>query len=108
VLERFNQVALISSIAVLLSGLVSAAGRLAAMGGGWGTVLDALTSDAYGALLIAKIGAFLLLIILAWLQRRRAVGDLLDGGSPFWQVVGTELFVMALTLGLSVALSQTA
>jgi putative copper export protein len=78
------------------------------MGGGWDTVLDALTSDAYGALLIAKIAAFVLLIILAWLHRRRAVGDLLEGGRPFWQIVGTELFVMALTLGLSVALSQTA
>lgn len=108
VLERYQQVALISSIAVLLSGLISAAGRLAAMGGGWDTVLDALTSDAYGALLIAKIAAFVLLIILAWLHRRRAVGDLLEGGRPFWQIVGTELFVMALTLGLSVALSQTA
>jgi putative copper export protein len=108
VLERFNQVALISSIAVLVSGLISAAGRLAAKGGGWDSILDVLTADSYGALLIAKTAAFVLLIILAWLQRRRAYGDLLDGGGPFWQVVGTELFIMAVALGLSVALSQTA
>ncbi|TCC46772.1 CopD family protein [Kribbella capetownensis] len=108
VLERFNEVASISSIAVLLSGLLSAAGRLAAKGGGWGSIPDALTSDAYGVLLLVKIAAFLVLIVAAWLHRRRAIGDLVDGGNPFWRIVGTELFVMALTLGLSVALSQTA
>ncbi len=107
VLERFNQVALISSIAVLLSGLISAAGRLAAKGGGWGSVPDALTEDSYGALLVAKVAAFVILIIAGWLHRRRATGDLIAGGRGFWQVVGFELFIMALTLGLSVALSQT-
>jgi putative copper export protein len=107
VLERFHQVAQISSIAVLLSGLISAAGRLAAAGGGWGSIPHALVSDAYGALLIVKTIAFVVLIALASLQRRRATGDLLDGNRPFWQVVGLELFVMALALGLSVALSQT-
>ena len=82
--------------------------KLAAKGGGWDSILDVLTADSYGTLLIAKTAAFVLLIILAWLQRGRAYGDLLDGGRPFWQVVGTELFIMAVALGLSVALSQTA
>jgi putative copper export protein len=108
VLERFNQVALISSIGLLVSGLISAAGRLAAKGGGWGSIFDVLTSDAYGVLLLAKTAAFLLLIIGGWLHRRHAIGDLVEGGNRFWQLVGTELFIMALTLGLSVALSQTA
>ena len=108
VLERYHQVAQISSIAVLLSGLLSAAGRLAAAGGGWSSTPDALTSDAYGAVLIAKVAAFMVLLVLAWLHRRRAIGDLLDAGRPFWQIVGSELFIMALALGLSVALSQTA
>jgi putative copper export protein len=107
VLERFNQVALISSIAVLLSGLISAAGRLAAMGGGWGSVIDTLSSDAYGGLLIAKAVAFVILIIAGSLRRRRAIDDLVEGGS-FWPIVGVELFVMAVALGLAVALSQTA
>jgi putative copper export protein len=107
VLRRFSQVVLVSSIAVLLSGLISAAGRLAAMGGGWDSILDVLTSDPYGSLLIAKTGAFLILIIGGWLHRRRAIGDLVESGAGFWQLVGTELFVMAVTLGLSVALSQT-
>jgi putative copper export protein len=107
VLERFNQVALISSIAVLLSGLISAAGRLAAKGGGWDTVPDALTAGSYGALLLAKIAAFVLLVVGTWLHRRKAIGDLITDGRGFWQIVGFELVTMALTLGLSVALSQT-
>ncbi|MFI7063933.1 copper resistance D family protein [Kribbella sp. NPDC050124] len=107
VLQRFNQVALISSIAVLLSGLLSGAGRLAAKGGGWESVPDALTEDSYGALLLAKVAAFLILVVAAGLQRSRARGNLLEGGRGFWQVVGFELVIMALTLGLSVALSQT-
>jgi putative copper export protein len=107
VLERFSQVALISSIAVLLSGLISAAGRLAAKGGGWDTVPDALTAGSYGALLLAKIAAFVLLVVGTWLHRRKAIGDLITDGRGFWQIVGFELVTMALTLGLSVALSQT-
>ncbi|MFI6678307.1 CopD family protein [Kribbella sp. NPDC050470] len=107
VLERFNQVALISSIAVLLSGLLSGAGRLAAKGGGWESVPDALTEDSYGALLLAKVAAFLILIIASAVRRSRAHDNLLERGHPFWRVVGFELVIMALTLGLSVALSQT-
>ncbi|WP_433169776.1 CopD family protein [Kribbella sp. CA-247076] len=108
VLERFNQVALISSVTVLLSGLISAAGRLAAKGGGWDGALDAVTADSYGPLLVAKIAVFVVLIVAAALRRRKAVDNLLESGRGFWKIVGFELFVMALTLGLSVALSQTA
>lgn len=107
VLERYNQVAYVSSIALVLSGLISAAGRLAAKGNGWGGVFDVLTSDAYGVLLIIKVLAFAALIVAAQLSRNRATGNLLDRNIPFWQIVGFELVVMALALGLSVALSQT-
>jgi len=107
VLERYSQVALASSIAVLLSGLISAAGRLAAKGGGYDTVLDVLTSDAYGGLLIAKTVAFLVLIVGGWIHRRQVVINLIEPGPRFWQLVIGELVVMALAIGLSVALSQT-
>ena len=107
VLERFSQVALVSSIAVLLSGLISAAGRLAAKGGGYDQVLDVLTSDAYGALLLAKTVTFIVLIIAGWFHRRHTIADLETSGTRFWQLVGGELFIMALAIGLSVALSQT-
>lgn len=108
VMERYGQVAVLSAIAVLLSGLLSGAGRLAAKGGGWGSILDELTNDAYGTLLIAKVIAFVLLVALAAFHRARSHDDLVDSGRPFWRVVGVELLVMALTLGLSVALSQAA
>ncbi|TQJ17423.1 copper resistance protein D [Kribbella jejuensis] len=108
VLERYGQVAIVSAVAVALSGLISGAGRLAAKGGGWDSVLDELTGDAYGALLLAKLVAFVLLVVLAAVHRTTATGDLLDSTHAFWRVVGVELLVMALTLGLAVALSQTA
>ncbi|MEV8375392.1 CopD family protein [Kribbella sp. NPDC056861] len=107
VLERFSQVALASSIAVLLSGLISAAGRLAAKGGGFGAIPDVLTSDAYGGLLLAKTVAFVVLIIGGWFHRRHAIGDLSNRGHRFWQLVAGELIIMAIAIGLSVALSQT-
>jgi putative copper export protein len=107
VLERFSQVALASSIAVLISGLISAAGRLAAKGGGFGSIFDVLTSDAYGALLLAKTVAFILLIIGGWFHRRHTIGDLDTPGTRFWQLVAAELLTMAIAIGLSIALAQT-
>jgi hypothetical protein len=107
VLERYNQVALISSIAVLLSGLLSAAARLAAMGGGFGNVLDVVTSNAYRGLLLAKTAIFLLLIIGGWIHRRQVVTNLIEPGPRFWQLVIVELVIMAAAIGLSVALEQT-
>lgn len=106
-LERFSQVALASSIALLLSGLVSAASRLAAKGGGFGSIFDVLTSDAYGALLLAKTVAFIVLITGGWLHRRHTIGGLETIGNRFWQLVAGELVIMAIAIGLSVALAQT-
>ncbi|GAB2595604.1 CopD family protein [Kribbella endophytica] len=107
VLERFSQVALISSIIVLLSGLLSGAGRLAAQAGGFGNVLDAATTAPYGGLLIAKTAVFVLLIIGGWIHRRQVVTNLIEPGPSFWQLVAVELLVMSIAIGLSVALSQT-
>lgn len=107
VLERFSQVALISSIVVLLSGLLSGAGRLAAQAGGFDQVLDAATTAPYGGLMIAKTVVFLLLIIGGWIHRRQVVTNLIEPGPRFWQLVAVELLIMAIALGLSVALSQT-
>ncbi|QNE18541.1 hypothetical protein F1D05_12295 [Kribbella qitaiheensis] len=108
VLERFSQVALASSIAVLVSGVISAAGRLAAKGGGFSSAMDVLTSDAYGGLLLAKTLAFVVLIICGWFHRRRVIAKVDEFTAGFWQLVGGELVVMAIAIGLSVALAQTA
>jgi putative copper export protein len=107
VLTRFSQVALASSIILLVSGVVSAVARLAAAGGGFSGVLDRLTSDAYGGLLIAKTVLFIALIIGGWFHRYHTIGNLTDTSSGFWRLVGGELIVMAVAIGLSVALSQT-
>ncbi|MEV6281869.1 CopD family protein [Kribbella sp. NPDC051770] len=107
VLERFSQVALISSLVVLLSGLLSGAGRLAAQAGGFGQVVDAVTTTSYGGLMIAKTAVFALLIVGGWIHRRQVVTNLIEPGPAFWQLVAVELLVMAIALGLSVALSQT-
>ncbi|WP_432940913.1 CopD family protein [Kribbella sp. CA-253562] len=107
VLERFSQVALISSIVVLLSGLLSGAGRLAAQAGGFGEVLDAATTAPYGGLMIAKTVVFAILIVGGWIHRRQIVTNLIEPGPSFWQLVAVELLIMAAALGLSVALSQT-
>ncbi|MEU8226822.1 CopD family protein [Kribbella sp. NPDC048915] len=107
VLERYGQVAVISSIALVLSGLLSGAGRLAAQAGGWASIPEALLDDAYGALLLTKVVAFALLLALAALHRARSTPDLRTTNHTFWRVVTVELVVMALTIGLSVALSQT-
>lgn len=108
VLERFSQVALASAIAVLVSGVISAAGRLAAKGGGFGSALDVLTSDAYGGLLLAKTVAFVALVVGGWFHRQRVIARIDEFNVAFWQLVGGELVVMALAIGLSVALAQTA
>ncbi len=107
VLERFSQVALVSSIIVLLSGLLSGAGRLAAQAGGFDQVFDAATTAPYGGLMIAKTAVFLLLIIGGWIHRRQVVSNLIEPGPSFWQLVAVELLIMSIALGLSVALSQT-
>lgn len=105
-LDRFGKVALVSSVTLLVSGVVSALGRLAAAGGGFGSVFDVLTSDAYGWLLVAKVDAFVVLIVAAWFHRRQVL-DHLTETNGFWRLVGAELFVMAVAIGLSVALSST-
>lgn len=116
VLARYSRVAVTSSIALLVSGVVSAAGRLAAAGGGFGSAVDVLFSDAYGGLLLAKTLAFCFLIIAGWRHRRHVIDT--PARTPahttehptarFWRLVIGELVVMAIAIGLSVALAQTA
>lgn len=107
VLTRFSQVALVSSLTVLVSGTVSAVARLAAAGGGFDSVVDVLTSDAYGGLLLAKTVAFGLLIIGGWYHRDHVIANVTHESGWFWRLVGAELFIMAVAIGLSVALSRT-
>lgn len=94
-LPRFSTLAGACLAVVTVSGLLTAQVRL----GSWA----ALFLTGYGALVIAKVGALVLLGLLGLLTRRRMAA----GRMPVLRWAGTEVVLMAVTLGLAAALSQT-
>ena len=98
---RFSTLALWCFVAVGVSGVVNAGVRLGS--------IDALLSTSYGALVLAKTGALLLLAAFGQRQRTRVVPGLVAGSAPvaFARVAVAELGVMAGTFGLAVALGRT-
>jgi cytochrome c oxidase assembly factor CtaG len=92
---RYSSIALWSFVIVGVSGALNASVRL--------TSWSDLVSQAYGQLLLGKIVALIALGVFGQLQRRRIAA----GGGGFVRLALTELFVMAATVGLSVALSRT-
>ena len=94
-LPRFSTLAAFCLVTVTVSGLLTAQVRL----GSWA----ALFSTGYGALVIAKTGALVLLGLLGLLTRRRMAA----GRMPVLRWAGIEVALMAITLGLAAALSQT-
>jgi copper resistance protein D len=95
-LPRFSTLAGFCLGVVAVSGLLTAQVRL----GSWA----ALFGTGYGALVIAKTAALVLLGGLGLLTRRRMAA----GRTPVLRWAGTEVALMAVTLGLAAALSQTA
>ena len=86
---------------VLLSGVAGAWLRV----DGWSGL-----ASAYGVLLLGKSAAILMLGLAGWAQRRRILPALdadPTSGRAFARVAGIELLLMAVTLGLSVALSRS-
>ncbi|GAA0929717.1 hypothetical protein GCM10009559_16630 [Pseudonocardia zijingensis] len=96
VLPRFSRLAGWCLGAVTLTGLLTAVVRL-------GT-LDAVLTTRYGVLVLAKIACLVLLGALGGLARRR----LAAGRTPVLRWAGVEVAVMAATLGIAAALSQSA
>jgi putative copper resistance protein D len=94
-LPRFSTLAGACLAVVTISGLLTAQVRL----GSWA----ALFLTGYGALVIAKTGALVLLGGLGLLTRRRMAA----GRMPVLRWAGVEVTLMAVTLGLAAALSQT-
>jgi putative copper resistance protein D len=99
--RRFSTLAGWCFLAVAVSGVAGAVVRV----GHWPS-----PSTAYGALMIAKVVALVLLGVLGWYHRRRVLPAL--DRSPvsratFARLVAGELVVMAVALGLGVALSRT-
>lgn len=96
VVARFSTLARFCVVAVGVTGVLNAWVRLES----WG----ALLTTGYGALILAKAGCVVLLAGLGGLARRR----LAAGRTPVLRWAGFEVALMAVTLGLAAALTQTA
>lgn len=94
-LRRFSTLALWAFVVVGVSGLTNAAVRLGEP--------SALVSSTYGWLVAAKVVALVSLAAFGVLQRRRVLAS----GARFLPVAVLELAIMAITIGLSVALART-
>ena len=98
--RRYSTLALWCFALVAVSGLVNAFVRL----GSWSGL-----ATSYGALVVAKVVALLLLGVLGWRHRRSLIGRLEQGENrAFWALVGAELVVMGVAVGLGVALAASA
>ena len=100
VVRRYSQVAGVCLLVVTISGLLSAGLRL-----GW----RPLITTEYGAMVGLKVLAAALLAALGWSQRRRVLPGLVQGRvEEFRRLIAVELALMALAVGVAVALGQTA
>ncbi|TQM36069.1 copper resistance D family protein [Pseudonocardia cypriaca] len=96
VLPRFSRLAGWCIAAVTITGLLTAVIRL----GTW----DAILGTRYGVLVLTKIACLVLLGLLGGLARRR----LAAGRTPVLRWAGYEVALMAATIGIAAALSQSA
>ncbi|MGH3459278.1 cytochrome c oxidase assembly protein [Aeromicrobium sp.] len=92
---RYSTLALWAYITVAVSGVANASVRLV----GWGDVFG----TSYGRLVVAKVVALVLLGVFGWRHRRQIV----ERGNGFLRLAAGEVFLMAATIGLAVALSRT-
>jgi putative copper resistance protein D len=99
--RRFSTLAGWCFVAVALSGVAGAVVRV----GGWPA-----PTTPYGALMAGKVVALVLLGVLGWYHRRRVLPALersTVSRTAFARLVAGELAVMAVAVGLGVALSRT-
>ncbi len=99
--RRFSALATIAFATMAVSGVVNAAVRL--------PLADVLTST-YGTLVLGKVLALVVVGVLGWWQRRVAVAALAVDASDrraFTRLAIAETVVLALTVGLGVALGRT-
>jgi copper resistance protein D len=95
-IPRFSRIATVCVVGTALTGVANAVLRL--------PTLDALWTSGYGALLLVKTALIAVLALLGGLARRR----LQRGTLPVLRWAGLEVTVMAVTIGVAAALSQTA
>ncbi len=97
--QRFSTLALFAIILVAASGAANAYARLDNAG--------QLLSTGYGVLVIAKTVLVLVLGGIGWMMRTRIIAAGQRGVGLFARVAGLELLVMAIALGLGVALASS-
>ena len=100
--SRYSSVALVSFVAVVASGYVSAEIRV-------GTLENLLTP--YGILVLVKVGALCALGLFGIAYRRFFVARLAADGTRrrwFWRLVVAELAFMGIAEGVAAALARTA
>jgi putative copper export protein len=98
---RFSALALLCFLAVAASGSVATWTRLPELSDLWTT--------AYGGILLVKAAVLLALGAAGWLHRRRTVAPVARGEQgAFARLATAEVGLMAVALGLAVALTRTA
>ncbi|MCV7254979.1 MULTISPECIES: cytochrome c oxidase assembly protein [Mycobacteriaceae] len=99
--RRFSAIALWCFVAMGFSGVINAFVRVRPA---------ELLHSSYGWLIVGKVVALLVLGVLGFLQRRRAVGALAadpENRRPLIQLALVESLVFGLTFGIAVALGRT-
>ncbi len=99
--RRFSAVALMAFVVIAISGVVNAAVRVP---------LTAVWSSTYGVLILAKVAALVLTGLAGWRQRKIAIAELTkdpSDGRTFIRLAVVESVVLAVTVGIAVALGRT-
>ena len=98
--KRYSTLALVSLIVVVASGVVNAIVRV----GSWNQL-----ATPYGAVLILKVAALVVLVIFGALQRKVFISRMAAGKSrAFAWFSGIELVIMGIASGLAAALARSA
>jgi putative copper export protein len=96
VIKRFSPLAMASSGALALTGILAASARLHALQEMWTT--------SYGQVLVAKLGFTGVVMLCGAWNWRRLVPTLSDTTAPRWQTAGVELASSAIVIALAAVL----
>lgn len=100
VVKRYSFVALVSFIVMSVSGFINAAINL-----NWSDLVD----NNYGILVLVKAVLIVFLGLCGYMHRKLTIPEIEKGDSsrPFWRLAIVETVIMALTVGVAVALGRT-
>ncbi len=96
--RRFSLIATAAVVVMAVSGVVNAYVRLP---------LAELFTTTYGALVLAKTGALIVLAAIGFAQRRRALPELATSTAALIRFAGVEVLIFAATFGIAVGLGRT-